>query len=362
MLVQDPATSEFHVLPPQATVAAPTATPCRPPQAPLAIADSARAASGGAESGGGGGARDNKFLRVSIQSVALALAFSGAAAFLRMLLSALPPDFLSRWKKLFAEQPHFDPKTAVEARRATAIYDCHGELIATVVPGGFGGRRKDASKGQAPLKPTEVPAVMWQAVIATEDRRFFEHQGFDPKGLTRAIMSLARTGGGSTITQQVRGGVRGGRTGRADGSLSCASPPPTLPRLPLLFLPQPSRARVSPPSQLVKNVFLSNERRWTRKLVEIILAVIIERRMTKWDILHLYLNKIYWGHGVTGLEAASALYFGKHPSLLTLGECAMLAGIIPAPELLSPYRDPSRYHLHQVSPALTGAASRRRAH
>ncbi|CAI5470653.1 unnamed protein product [Closterium sp. Yama58-4] len=257
--------------------------------------DPIRAASGGAESGGGGGASDNKFLRVSIQSVALALVFGGAAAFLRMLLSALPPDFLSRWKKLFAEQPHFDPKAAVEARRATAIYDCHGDLIATVVPGGFGGRRKDASKGQAPLKPTEVPAVMWQAVIATEDRRFFEHQGFDPKGLTRAIMSLARTGGGSTITQQ-----------------------------------------------LVKNVFLSNERRWTRKLVEIILAVIIERRMTKWDILHLYLNKIYWGHGVTGLEAASALYFGKHPSLLTLGECAMLAGIIPAPELLSPYRDPSR--------------------
>ncbi|CAI5497438.1 unnamed protein product [Closterium sp. Naga37s-1] len=316
MLVQDPATSEFHVLPPQATVAAHTATPCRSPEAPLTIANSAsaRAASGGAESGGGGGASDNKFLRVSIQSVALALAFGGAAAFLRMLLSALPPDFLSRWKKLFAEQPHFDPKTAVEARRATAIYDCHGDLIATVVPGGFGGRRKDASKGQAPLKPTEVPAVMWQAVIATEDRRFFEHQGFDPKGLTRAIMSLARTGGGSTITQQVRGGVRGGRTGRADGL----------------------------GGRLVKNVFLSNERRWTRKLVEIILAVIIERRMTKWDILHLYLNKIYWGHGVTGLEAASALYFGKHPSLLTLGECAMLAGIIPAPELLSPYRDPSR--------------------
>ncbi|GJP51060.1 hypothetical protein CLOM_g10229 [Closterium sp. NIES-68] len=297
MLVQDPATSEFHVLPPQATVAAHTATPCRPPEAPLTIAQStpARAASGGATSGGEGGSSDNKFLRVSIQSVALALVFGGAAAFLRMLLSALPPDFLSRWKKLFAEQPHFDPKAAVEARRATAIYDCHGDLIATVVPGGFGGRRKDASKGQAPLKPTEVPAVMWQAVIATEDRRFFEHQGFDPKGLTRAVVSLARTGGGSTITQQ-----------------------------------------------LVKNVFLSNERRWTRKLVEIILAVIIERRMSKWDILHLYLNKIYWGHGVAGLEAAAALYFGKHPSLLTLGECAMLAGIIPAPELLSPYRDPSR--------------------
>lgn len=52
--------------------------------------------------------------------------------------------------------------------------------------------------------------------------------------------------------------------------------------------------------------------------------------------------QIYWGHGVHGLEAASALYFGKHPSLLTLGECAMLAGVIPAPELLSPYRDPSR--------------------
>jgi hypothetical protein len=59
-------------------------------------------------------------------------------------------------------------------------------------------------------------------------------------------------------------------------------------------------------------------------------------------VLCLLLFQIYWGHGVYGLEAAAALYFGKHLSLLTLGECAMLAGIIPAPELLSPYREPSR--------------------
>lgn len=59
-------------------------------------------------------------------------------------------------------------------------------------------------------------------------------------------------------------------------------------------------------------------------------------------LLTVHRHQIYWGHGVYGIQAASALYFGKHPSALTLGECAMLAGIIPAPELLSPYRDPSR--------------------
>lgn len=95
-------------------------------------------------------------------------------------------------------------------------------------------------------------------------------------------------------------------------------------------------------TQLVKNVFLTNERKWSRKLMELVLAVLLELRLSKWEILQLYLNKIYWGHGVYGIEAASALYFGKQPGALSLGECAMLVGIIPAPELLSPYRDPSR--------------------
>lgn len=171
----------------------------------------------------------------------------------------------------------------------SVIYDIHGTVIATV------GAVDDARRPTSSDSNFDVSPFMWQAVVASEDRRFFEHRGIDPRGLSRAALSLSLSGGGSTITQQ-----------------------------------------------LVKNLFLTNERKWTRKLIEMFLAVLLENRMSKWDILHTYLKKIYWGHGIYGIEAASAFYFGKHPSMLRLGECAMLAGIIPAPEILSPYRDPSR--------------------
>ena len=143
-----------------------------------------------------------------IRWIAIAVAFTGASGLSYALLSSLPPDFFSRWHKLFDEQPHFQPTASIEPRKATAIYDCHGDLIATVLPGGFSGSRPASATGrgdyQGPLKPQDVPTMMWQAVIASEDRRFFEHQGFDPKGLLRAVASFANTGGGSTITQQVR--------------------------------------------------------------------------------------------------------------------------------------------------------------
>ena len=143
-----------------------------------------------------------------IRWIAIAVAFTGASGLSYALLSSLPPDFFSRWHKLFDEQPHFQPTANIEPRKATAIYDCHGDLIATVLPGGFSGSRPASASGrgeyQGPLKPQDVPTMMWQAVIASEDRRFFEHQGFDPKGLLRAVASFANTGGGSTITQQVR--------------------------------------------------------------------------------------------------------------------------------------------------------------
>lgn len=131
--------------------------------------------------------------------------------------------------------------------------------------------------------------------MAYEDRRFFKHCGIDPVGITRAVLSFSARGGGSTITQQ-----------------------------------------------LVKNTFLKNERTLSRKVVEMILALALERSMSKRRILSCYMNKIYWGHGIYGIKSASIFYFGKHPSLLSLGESAILAGIIPAPELRSPLRDPSR--------------------
>ncbi|KAA8546376.1 hypothetical protein F0562_002885 [Nyssa sinensis] len=100
--------------------------------------------------------------------------------------------------------------------------------------------------------------------------------------------------------------------------------------------------------QLVKNTFLKKERTFSRKIVEMVLALALERTIPKLRILSSYLSKIYWGHGIYGIELASNFYFGKHPTLLSLGECVMLAGIIPAPDLRSPLRDPSRGKKYQV--------------
>lgn len=196
-----------------------------------------------------------KFFKVSVRTLALAFCFGGFAGFMRLLLSVLPPDFLDRWHKLVHEKEHKNEDGVIrnDSNAGTIIYDRYGIVIATIVPptshmsGGKDGRTR------RPLRASDIPCYMWQAVVASEDRRFFEHPGIDPKGVARAALSMTAGGGGSTITQQ-----------------------------------------------------------------------------------------IYWGHGMYGIETASAFYFGKHPSLLTLGECAMLAGIIPAPELLSPFRDPSR--------------------
>lgn len=148
---------------------------------------------------------------------------------------------------------------------------------------------------EAEARTSAYPPHVWQAVVAYEDRRFFRHFGIDPVGIARAVVSFSALGGGSTITQQ-----------------------------------------------LVKNTFLKNERTFSRKLVEMVLSLALERTMSKGEILSCYTSKIYWGHGIYGVESASAFYFGKHPSCLSLGESSMLAGLIPAPELRSPLRDPSR--------------------
>eukprot|EP01018_Ginkgo_biloba_P035904 Gb_13776 [translate_table: standard] len=238
----------------------------------------------------------NMSFDLSVRKLALAFCFGGVAGFVRILLSVLPPDFWDRWHKLVREQPQNGDNNRTDSNAGTIIYDCHGTVIATIVPPtGSVSTGKHDRPGRRPLRASDIPSYMWQAVVASEDRRFFEHHGIDPKGVARAALSMSAGGGGSTITQQ-----------------------------------------------LVKNIFLTNERKWARKVVEMILALLVEKQMSKWEILHSYLNKIYWGHGMYGIETASAFYFGKHPSLLTLGECAMLAGIIPAPEFLSPYRDTSR--------------------
>ncbi|KAK8557877.1 hypothetical protein V6N13_008333 [Hibiscus sabdariffa] len=153
-------------------------------------------------------------------------------------------------------------------------------------------QRLIAFSREAEARTKSYPKHLWQAIVAYEDSRFFRHFGIDPVGIGRAVLSFSARGGGSTITQQ-----------------------------------------------LVRNTFLKNERTFSRKILEMVLALVLERTMSKQRILSSYVCKIYWGHGINGIESASKFYFGKHPSLLSLAESAMLTGLIPAPDLRSPFRD-----------------------
>lgn len=145
-------------------------------------------------------------------------------------------------------------------------------------------------------KLQDIPLTMQQAIIAVEDNRFYSHSGVDLEGIARATLVNLQTGslqeGGSTITQQ-----------------------------------------------LVKNLFLTSERTWGRKFEEVILALDMEQRYSKEEILEIYLNTIYFGSGAKGIGSAAKIYFGKTPANLTLAESAMLAGLPNAPSALSPYVD-----------------------
>lgn len=136
-----------------------------------------------------------------------------------------------------------------------------------------------------------------QAVIAIEDKRFYSHFGFDPIGLARAVSTRFLNGrftqGGSTLTQQ-----------------------------------------------LAKNLFLKPDRTLERKVQEVLLAMWLEQKHTKDQILEMYLNRVFFGSGSYGVEAASRRYFGKSSRDVTLAEAALLAGLLKAPSRLSPARDP----------------------
>ncbi|HWV40986.1 penicillin-binding protein 1A [Pseudorhodoplanes sp.] len=146
-------------------------------------------------------------------------------------------------------------------------------------------------------KVKDLPPYVPQAFIAIEDRRFHSHFGVDPLGIARAALAnVVRRGvsqGGSTITQQ-----------------------------------------------LAKNLFLTQDRTFTRKLQELVLALWLERKFSKAEILDLYLNRVYFGAGAYGVEAAAQRYFGKHARDMTLSEAAMLAGLVRSPSRLAPTRNP----------------------
>ncbi|KUM26757.1 penicillin-binding protein [Mesorhizobium loti] len=143
----------------------------------------------------------------------------------------------------------------------------------------------------------EMSPYIPEAVVAIEDRRFYSHFGIDPIGLTRAMVTnvLGRhfSQGGSTLTQQ-----------------------------------------------LAKNLFLTPDRTLERKVQEVLLALWLEHKHSKDQILEMYLNRVYFGSGAYGVEAASRRYFGKSARDVSLSEAALLAGLLKAPSRLSPARDP----------------------
>ena len=143
----------------------------------------------------------------------------------------------------------------------------------------------------------ELPPYLPKAFVAIEDRRFYSHFGIDPIGIARAMVrNILRSGslqGGSTLTQQ-----------------------------------------------LAKNIFLTQERTASRKIQEAILAIWLERNFTKDQILELYLNRVYFGSGAYGVEAAAQKYFNKSARQVTIAEAAMLAGLVQSPTRLAPNRNP----------------------
>lgn len=155
---------------------------------------------------------------------------------------------------------------------------------------------RGASGGEA-VGLDEMSPYIPEAVVAIEDRRFYSHFGIDPIGLSRAMVTNLIGGhfsqGGSTLTQQ-----------------------------------------------LAKNLFLTPDRTLERKVQEVLLALWLEHKHTKDQILEMYLNRVYFGSGAYGVEAASRRYFGKSARDVSLSEAALLAGLLKAPSKLSPARDP----------------------
>ncbi|WP_252503211.1 transglycosylase domain-containing protein [Sporosarcina sp. Marseille-Q4943] len=168
--------------------------------------------------------------------------------------------------------------------RPTFIYDQNGEIVSKISNSNIEGVRLD-----------QIPKELIEAVISVEDQQFYKHNGINYFGIARAFAQNTLKGevvaGGSTITQQ-----------------------------------------------LSKNVFLTQERTYSRKFKELLIAKKIERTYSKDDIMERYLNQIYFGEGAWGVQRAAEIYFGKDVSELTLSESATLAGLIKAPSHLSPYK------------------------
>ncbi len=182
--------------------------------------------------------------------------------------------------------PDITQSATFERRASIIVQASGGETLA----------RYGESKGKT-ISSTDIPKHLVNAILATEDRRFYNHHGVDPLGITRAMLINLYHGrfvqGGSTITQQ-----------------------------------------------LAKNLFLSHKRKITRKIQEALLALWRERELTTDEILSAYINRVYLGSGTYGFEAAAQLYFGKSARNVNIREAATLAGLLKAPSKYSPLQNP----------------------
>ena len=178
----------------------------------------------------------------------------------------------------------------------THIYDIKGVPLASL--------HDEANREVVTLN--QISPHLKRAVIAIEDSNFYDHKGINPTGIVRAFIANLETGntveGGSTLTMQ-----------------------------------------------LVKNLFLSPNRTISRKAAEAVMAIRLEQILSKEDILELYLNQVYWGHNLYGVETAARSYFNKSAADLTLAESAMMAGLIPAPEDYSPFVDYKKAKQRQLT-------------
>ena len=182
--------------------------------------------------------------------------------------------------------PAVDTISTYIPAETTKIYSADGVILAEL--------HQEENRILIPLE--KISDNLKKTVVAMEDTAFYEHHGINIKGLLRAlwvdIKARSFVQGGSTLTQQ-----------------------------------------------LARNLFLYRQKKLVRKLAEIILAIQIERKYTKSEILEMYLNQVYWGHNAYGIESAAHLYFGKNALSLSTAEAAMLVGMLKGPELYSPLKN-----------------------
>ncbi|MBB6340240.1 penicillin-binding protein 1A [Pseudomonas fluvialis] len=209
--------------------------------------------------------------------------WSGVAIFCGLLLS-LSGTYLY----LSPGLPSVESLRTIKLQIPLRVYSQDGKLIAE-----FGEMRR------SPISFQQIPSDFTNAILAAEDDNFANHYGVDPSSLMRAATQILQSGqiqsGGSTITMQV-----------------------------------------------AKNFFLTPERSFSRKLTEILLALQIERQLSKDEILELYINKIYLGNRAYGIEAAAQVYYGKSINQLSLAQLAMIAGLPKAPSRFNPLINPQR--------------------